>query len=155
MSNAQASHAEPKRRLSSSAVSLQSHVHCNQKRPMHCLADLRVGLPCHCRRTTRLTHPMRVHLTIWLHAKRTSKPRRAKASSVPFYCLIAITRALLPEASNALLGGSESWLALPLPPDNAPHSPHASTPHHLVACQTNKQATQSQSVVDALLSAAS
>ena len=44
---------------------------------------LRVGSPCHCRRITRLTHPMRLHLTIWLHAKRTSKPRRAKASSMP------------------------------------------------------------------------
>ena len=73
------------------------------------------------------------------------------ASLIPFCYLIAITRVLQPEATNARLGGSESWLALPSPPDDAPHSPHASTPHHLVACQTNKQATQSQSVVDALV----
>ena len=65
---------------------------------------------------------------------------RVLSASAPLTC--NHTHALQPEATNALLGGCESWLALPLPPENAPHSPHASTPHHLVACQTNKQATQ-------------
>ena len=60
-----------------------------------------------------------------------------------FCCLIAITRALQPEATNAWLGGSESCLALPLPPENAPHSPHASTPRHLV-CMPNEQASHEE-----------
>ena len=96
-------------------LSLPSRVHCYQKRPLHCPADLTVGSTCHCRRRTRLTHPLPPLLTLRLHTKRNSKPRLQSQSVDRLCCsLVAIDYmcALLPEATNALPSGSDSYLTI-------------------------------------------
>ena len=74
---------------------------------------------------------------------------QATAKALTAFCsLIAITRALLPEATNALPSGSDSWLHSPLPWRNAPltHPVRPLLAVCLHAKRNSKPRLQSQSV---------